>query len=70
MRVINCYENNRVVGVTREIYQGTRETVAGAIRLTQGKGEVNTASIERLNGTFRGRLNSVVRPTRSPARQS
>jgi transposase-like protein len=69
-RVIKGYEHNRVVGMTREIYQGTKEAVADMIKLTQGKGDINTAFIERLNGTFRGCLNSLARRTRSLARQS
>jgi hypothetical protein len=68
--VIKGYEHNRVVGMTREIYQGTKEAIADVIKLTQGKGDINTAFIERLNGTFRGCLNSLVRRTRSLSRQS
>lgn len=69
-QVIKRYENNRVVGVTRNIYQGTTDAVAAVIRQTQGKGDINTAFIERINGTFRGCLNSLARRTRSLARQS
>jgi len=69
-QVIKQYENNRVVGVTRQIYQGTKEAVAAVIRQTQGQGDINTAFIERINGTFRGYLHSLARRTRSLARRS
>jgi transposase-like protein/IS1 family transposase len=69
-QVIKQYENNRVIGVKREIYQGTPEAVAEVIKQTQGKGDINTAFIERINGTFRSCLHSLARRTRSLARQS
>jgi transposase-like protein len=69
-QVIKKYEGNRVVGVTRNIYQGTKEAVATVIKQTQGHGDINTAFIERINGTFRGCLNCLARRTRSLARQS
>jgi transposase-like protein len=69
-QVIKQKENNRVVGVTRQIFQGTKDAIAEVIKQTQGKGEINTAFIERINGTFRGCLNSLARRTRSLARQS
>jgi len=69
-QVIKQYEGNRVVGLTRKIYQGTKEAVAAVIKQTQGKGDINTAFIERINGTFRSCLNSLARRTRSLARQS
>lgn len=69
-QVIKQYENNRVIGVTRKIYQGTKEAVAQVIQQTQGKGDINTAFIERLNGTFRSCLYSLARRTRSLARQT
>lgn len=69
-QVIKQYENNRVIGVTRNIYQGTKEAVAKLIKQTQGKGDINTAFIERINATYRSRLASLARRTRSLARQS
>jgi transposase-like protein len=69
-QVIKQYEGHRVVGVTRKIYQGTTAAVAAVIKLTQGKGDINTAFIERINGTFRSCLSSLARRTRSLARQS
>lgn len=69
-QVIKQKEHNRVVGVTRKIYQGTKAAIAAVIKQTQGKGDINTAFIERINGTFRGCLNSLARRTRTLARQS
>lgn len=68
-QVIKDYEGHRVVGVRRKIYQGTKEAVAEMIQQTQGKGDINTAFIERINGTFRSCLHSLARRTRSLARQ-
>jgi transposase-like protein len=69
-QVIKQYEGKRVVGVTRKIYQGTKEAVAVVIKQTQGKGDINSAFIERINGTFRSCLSSLTRRTRALARQS
>lgn len=69
-QVIKQKEQHRIVGVTRHIYQGTKEAVAAVIKQTQGQGDINTAFIERINGTLRGCLNSLARRTRSLARQS
>jgi transposase-like protein len=69
-QLIKQYEEGRVTGLTRHIYQGTKEAVASVINSTQGQGDINTAFIERLNGTFRSRLGSLVRRSRSLARQS
>jgi transposase-like protein len=57
--------------VERRIVQGSQEMVASLIQVTQkGKGMINTAYIERLNATFRQRLNHLVRRTRTLARRS
>jgi IS1 family transposase len=69
-QVIKRYEGHRVSGVTRQICQGTKEAVADVIQRTQGQGNINTAFIERINGTFRSCLNSLARRTRSLARHS
>jgi hypothetical protein len=69
-QMIKQYEGKRVVGVTRNIYQGTKEAAAAVIKQTQGQGEINTAFINRINGIFRGCLNSLARRTRVLARQS
>lgn len=54
--------------VDRRIVQGSQEMVERLIKATQnGKGVINTAFIERLNATFRLRLNNLVRRTRTLA---
>src|SRR5271157_104304 len=59
-----------VLKVDRRIVQGGQEMVAHLIQATQnGKGTINTAFIERLNATFRMRLNNLVRRTRTLARR-
>jgi len=69
-QVIKQYQGHRVVGVRRYILRGTKEAVAALIKSTQGRGELNTAFIERLNATFRSSLYSLARRTRSLARHS
>jgi len=60
-----------VLSVDRRIVQGSQEMVERLIKTTQnGKGVINTAFIERLNATFRLRLNNLVRRTRTLARRS
>jgi transposase-like protein len=60
-----------VFTVERRIVQGSKEMVANLIQATQkGKGMINTAYIERLNATFRQRLNQLTRRTRTLARRS
>jgi hypothetical protein len=44
--------------------------VQSLIRTTQGQGVINTAFIERLNATFRQRLNSLARKTRTLLRKA
>lgn len=57
--------------VERRIVQGGEEMVQRLIHATQnGAGMINTAFIERLNATFRQRLNNLVRRTRTLARRS
>jgi transposase-like protein len=53
----------RVVGVTRRLVQGTRERVAEVLGATPGCHVLNTAYMERLNGTFRARLAPLARRT-------
>lgn len=60
-----------VFAVERCMVQGGKEMVENLIQATQkGKGVINTAYIERLNATFRQRLNHLVRRTRTLARHS
>ena len=50
--------------------QGAKDRVERLIQTTQGKGMINTAFIERLNATFRQRINSLTRRTRTLAQQA
>jgi len=60
-----------VLTVDRRIVQGSQEMVERLIKATQnGQGVINTAFIERLNATFRLRINNLVRRTRTLARRS
>jgi transposase-like protein len=59
-----------VLNVDRRIVQGATDLVERLIQTTQGKGVINTAFIERLNATFRQRINSLTRRTRTLAQQS
>ncbi len=43
--------------ITRRIVQGCAQQIAALIQVSQGGGWINTAFIERLNATFRQRLN-------------
>lgn len=63
---------NRTKGhfqVTRRIVQGCADQIRALIQSSQGRGGINTAFIERLNATFRQRLNVLARRTRTLARQ-
>jgi transposase-like protein len=60
-----------VLTVDRRIVQGAKEMIVRLIQASQkGKGVINTAYIERLNATFRQRMNNLVRRTRTLARRS
>lgn len=59
-----------VLHVERRIVQGAEELVERLIQTTQGKGVINTAFIERLNATFRQRINALTRRTRNLAQQA
>lgn len=60
-----------VLTVDRRIIQGSKEMVVRLINVAQNrKGVINTAFIERLNATFRLRLNNLVQRRRTLARHS
>jgi transposase-like protein len=63
-QVVKQRTDGRVVGVARRLAHGT---AAWAARLLGG-GTIQTAYIERLNGTFRARLASLARRTRAGGR--
>lgn len=62
-RTANSFE------VTRRIVQGCEKMITDLIKTSQGNGCINTAYIERLNATFRQRLNVLARRTRNLARK-
>jgi transposase-like protein len=53
----------RVVGISRRVVQGATQTVEELLGQTPGCRMLNTAYIERLNGTFRARLAPLARRT-------
>jgi len=55
--------------VNRRIVQGCADQIKTLIQTSQGQGGINTAFIERLNATFRQRLNVLARRTRTLVRQ-
>ena len=59
-----------VLHVDRRIAQGAKNMVEQLIIATQGKGVINTAFIERLNATFRQRISSLTRRTRTLAQRA
>lgn len=68
-RVTKRYQRRRVVKVVREIIHGSEAAVISRVIATQRsmRSLINTAYIERLNATFRGRLSPLVRRTRAGA---
>ena len=67
-QVVKRYAQRRVVDVERRLVDGTPARVETLRRRAQGDGVINTASIERLNATFRERLASLTRRGRALAR--
>jgi len=59
-----------ILSVERRIVQGGKDLVERLIKTTQGKGVINTAFIERLNATFRQRIHSLTRRTRTLAQRA
>jgi transposase-like protein len=69
-RVIKQYQRRRVVGVERELAQGTAAETEPLLTQSQEGGVWNSAFIERLNATFRTRLSVLVRRTRRQGRST
>jgi len=69
-QVVKRYAQRRVVDVERRIVDGTPARVETLRRRSHGAGVINTASIERLNATFRERLASLTRRGRALARHT
>src|SRR2546427_1971771 len=69
-QVVKRYAQRCVVEIERRIVDGTPARVETLRRRSQGDGVINTASIERLNATFRERLASLTRRGRALARHT
>lgn len=69
-QVVKRDERRRVVETERRLVEGTAARVETLRRRSQGDGVINTAYIERLNGTFRERLAPLARRCRGLARQT
>jgi transposase-like protein/IS1 family transposase len=69
-QVVKRYAQRRVVATDRRIIEGTLARVETLLCRSQGGGVINTASIERLNATFRERLAPLARRSRALARRT
>lgn len=67
--VIKRTEKNHVVEVTRKMTLGTVERALTLLQASRGGTTINTAFIERLNGTVRERLAALTRKCRHAARR-
>jgi transposase-like protein/IS1 family transposase len=67
--VIKRTEKKRVVEITRKMVQGTLEQALALLSASCGGAVLNTAFIERFNGTMRQRLASLTRKCRHAARR-
>jgi IS1 family transposase len=67
--VIKRTEKKRVVAITRKLVQGTLEHAQVLLSASQGGTVLNTAFIERFNGTIRQRLACLTRKCRHAARR-
>ena len=65
--VIKRTEKKRVVEITRKLAHGLLEQAEQLLQFSGGGSVLNTAFIERLNGTFRERLASLTRKSRHAA---
>jgi hypothetical protein len=65
--VIKRTEKKRVVEITRKMAHGLLEQAEQVLQVSGGGSVLNTAFIERLNGTFRERLASLTRKSRHAA---
>jgi transposase-like protein len=69
-QVIKKKAAGHLVAIERRLVEGNERALKRLLEATQGGGVLNTAYIERLNGTFRHRLSVLARRTRGPARRS
>jgi transposase-like protein len=69
VQVIKRRTGRRLTAVERRLAHGCRQCAEAIMQATQGGlGVINTAYIERLNGTFRTWLPALTRRSRTPAR--
>lgn len=68
-QMVKRYAKRRVTAVAQRVVHGCRGAVAARLLTTQGTTTINTAYIERLNATFRGRLAPLVRRGRATVHQ-
>jgi hypothetical protein len=66
-QVIKHHAGRCRTGVTRRVVRGTEAVIAAVLTATGTGTGINTASIERLNATFRGALSPLVRRGRAIA---
>ncbi len=69
-QVIKKKAAGKLVEIERRLAEGKEQALPRLLAATQGGGVLNTAYIERLNGTFRHRLAVLARRTRGLARRS
>jgi transposase-like protein len=67
-QVIKHHAGRHVIGITRRVVRGTAAAITAVLVATGTGTGINTAYIERLNATFRGALNVLVRRGRAIAR--
>ena len=66
-QVIKQYIKRRVIGMRRQLVQGSQAAVTAVLTATRSGTDINTAYIERLNATFRSSLACLVRRGRAIA---
>jgi transposase-like protein len=66
-QMVKRYARRRVVSVERRVIRGTEEAVGAVLAASKSGSGINTASIERLNATFRASLAPLVRRGRAIA---
>jgi len=64
-QVVKQYAQRRVVSVAQRVVRGTPEAITAALAVPGGGTQINTSSVERLNGTFRSALAPLVRRGRA-----
>lgn len=71
VQVVKQYTGRRLTGVQRRLAHGCMQAAEAIMQATQvALGVINTAYIERLNGTWRTWLPALTRRSRTPARQA